>query len=129
MVMCEVSLCTSNNNKQLKRNDGTGQKVQFFRFPKNNKMARLWKAKCKRVDNFNIENARMCDKHFVPDDYYINLKHRLLEYSPISHRKLKDDAVPGINLLKEECYVNVPSSSRQLRMDIRQRKTIVNELL
>lgn len=127
MVCCSVYGCKSNHYKKQKTNDGVGINIRFYRFPQNSEMAQRWKFKCYRSDNFNIKTARICDKHFVPTDYVRNLKHELLGYSPKSCRKLKDDAVPSVNLPTEESIP--PSTSRQARFDVKLRKTIVKNLL
>lgn len=42
--------------------------------------------------------ARICSVHFEESDFFISLRHRLLNYLPKSTRTLKRDAVPSLLL-------------------------------
>lgn len=68
----------------------------FHRFPADKSLCQVWKSLCRRGDDFNISNARICSKHFAPEDYRRDLKQELLQISTKS--VLKSEAVPSLYL-------------------------------
>lgn len=83
MVMCAVALCNSNNNKECKAVESN---LRYFSFPSDKILRRKWVQKCYRFSKFNVNNARICSRHFVEEDYL--LKHRILN-EPFCKWKLK----------------------------------------
>jgi hypothetical protein len=70
----------------------------FFSFPKEGVTRKLWVNACCRADNFNVNTARICSRHFEKECYERNLRHELLNYTPKHGRTLKFDAVPSLFL-------------------------------
>ena len=130
MAICSVFNCKSNNDKRLKRNteESVRKETKFFRFPKDKAMAKIWIHKCRRNDKFNITNSYICSKHFTADDYKRNFQHELLQYSPKNSKKLKEDAIPSLNLPYNLNEV-AGETSREERQKIRNRKQIIDEIL
>ncbi|QQP56365.1 Uncharacterized protein FKW44_000993, partial [Caligus rogercresseyi] len=101
--------------------------AQYFAFPtKDLDIQRLWIARCRRSDRIGIKNAKICDRHFTPDDFQRNLQAELLGTS--ARKKLKAQAVPSL------CIPGSPSSSvsksfRQVRQEARERKKLVSQLV
>lgn len=84
---CAVANCSNYGRKS--------SDILYHRFPKN-EVQREWVARCKRADKINVNNARICSIHFLPEDYERDLKNELLGL-PIK-KKLKANAVPSQNL-------------------------------
>ncbi|KAL1492367.1 hypothetical protein ABEB36_010625 [Hypothenemus hampei] len=93
-MRCVVFGCNSDN--QSKKNPISG--VKFFHFPKDKDLAIKWLYATGRKDKVNLKYACVCSKHFSDSDFKDNLQHRLLNYSPLRYRGLKDDAIPNKNL-------------------------------
>ncbi|XP_072396484.1 uncharacterized protein [Diabrotica undecimpunctata] len=121
-MRCDVFGCNVDNQS---KNFNTN--IKFFSFPKDKKLLCVWKQLCKRANNFNITNARICSLHFNSDDYERNLKHDLLGYSPKNFRYLKKEAIPSQNLAK--AGKDKLHSGREQRYAKRQSKQVVQTIL
>ncbi|KAL1493952.1 hypothetical protein ABEB36_009631 [Hypothenemus hampei] len=95
MPGCAVANCKNFNRKTK------GTDIRYFRFPKNEDLAKQWVSACGRKDEINLKNACVCSLHFDDKSVDIPLKHKLLKYSPRSSRILRADAVPTINIPKK----------------------------
>ena len=84
-VNCAVAQC-SNYGRKI-------SDVMYHRFPKDPKFQREWVSRCKRMDKVNVNTARVCSIHFLPEDYERGLKNELLGLPLI--KKLKRDAIPS----------------------------------
>lgn len=112
MVYCAVVGC-NNNNKKTSKNFASS--CRYFSFPSSKQISKLWVQKCYQKNTFNIKYARICSYHFSDDDYCA--KEKLLQL-PRNKWKLKDDAVPSLNLTK--CpKVKTP---KQVDRDVRMKK-------
>ena len=83
---CCVPLCT----KKDKRDQDTGEKISFFRFPDDVNLRKQWLHAIRRDvgPNFSIkEGTRVCSRHFKPEDLKRSLNDKI---SP------KPGAVPSI---------------------------------
>ncbi|XP_035228118.1 THAP domain-containing protein 2-like [Stegodyphus dumicola] len=98
MASCAIALCQNYRRKTK------SQGITYHRFPSDPELRKLWTNRCKRADNFNIENARVCALHFTPDDYVRDLKAELLGSTP--KRVLKANAVPTLHLPSSSCENN-----------------------
>lgn len=96
-MRCAIFGCVSDNQS---KNFRVGD-ITFYTFPRQTDIARAWKKACCRKDSFNSKNAHICNKHFTENDYLRNLKHELLGYKPKNYRGLKPDAVPTLNLPRD----------------------------
>ncbi|CAH0546285.1 unnamed protein product [Brassicogethes aeneus] len=121
-MRCAILGCNSDN--QSKKNP-LNKNIKFHRFPKNIDLCKQWLHATKKKDNINVKTAAVCSKHFLDCDYKINLKHRLLNYSPKCYRGLKDDAVP--KLLQTQVS-SVPSTSEE-KTQLAEHKTQLNNIL
>jgi len=65
-----------NNNKNKRK--GNNIKHNYFSFPKDPQIRKIWIAKCRRADIFNTENATICDIHFDATNFEKNLQAELL---------------------------------------------------
>ncbi|XP_022174189.1 uncharacterized protein LOC111036470 [Myzus persicae] len=92
MSWCTVKYCEINKKKNHKDSN-----VRFHRFPKNPVFENKWILACGK-SNVNAKSARICSTHFEDDSYVKPLIEKLLEYSPRHKRKLKQDAIPTINV-------------------------------
>ena len=90
-MRCAVYSCNSDNQSKDFDNG-----VSFYRFPKDNIIKQFWQNACCRSDNFNVNTARICSKHFSENSFERNLQHELLNYLPKKGKKLKPDAVPDV---------------------------------
>ena len=64
---CCVPLCTKKEN----RDENTGEKISFFRFPEDETLRKQWLHAIRRDVGpyFSItEGTRVCSKHFKPED-------------------------------------------------------------
>lgn len=117
--------CACNNRKKSCLNS-----IKFFRFPRDERLSKIWITLCKRNDNFNVNTARLCSKHFRESDYQRNLKHELLNYKPNNYRKLKFDAVPSLFLPGIKKSPNEASTQeRERRIEKRSQKILVDNIL
>ena len=122
-MRCTVYGCGVDNQAKYFSPD-----IKFFSFPKDKKMLDIWKNLCKRDDDFNVKNARICSKHFSDSDYESNLQHELLGYKPKKYRPLKKEAIPSKNLPNKPAKEN-STSCREERFKKRERKEIVETIL
>ena len=90
-TQCSVFECFQKQSKQ--------SSVRFFRFPQDIELKRQWIAKCRRSDNINTDNARVCSLHFESVNFKRNLKYELLNIPvPNNQKVLEEDAVPTMLL-------------------------------
>lgn len=83
--VCSVYGCTPGKNTDLR----------YYKFPKNENVAKQWVHKCCRSDKINTKNAVVCAIHFSKAQIRRNLKSELLNCPiPRNWRNLKEDAVP-----------------------------------
>lgn len=74
--LCAYVNCTNN---KLGRKD-----ISFFKFPiKNVERAKQWQKHCGNIevalmDISALENKKVCEEHFLPSDFKINNKRKLL---------------------------------------------------
>lgn len=69
--------------------------VKFFTFPKDKAICDEWIAITGRRKTFDLHNARICSKHFSPDDY------RDIENPSKRMRLIKHDAMPKVVMVHE----------------------------
>ncbi|XP_045139372.1 THAP domain-containing protein 3-like [Portunus trituberculatus] len=88
---CAVFGCS--NEKTI-----VGEKnIRYFRFPRDEKLRKVWINVCRRSDKINSKNAVVCSEHFTSEDYIDDMKSRLLGIeSPRNKRLLKNEAVPSL---------------------------------
>ena len=87
-------------NTRMKVNT-QGLDIRFFRFPRENDVRDAWIQACRRSDQINPNNARVCSVHFAKDDITDDMKSRLLSIqTPKNQRILKIDAVPSLFMPK-----------------------------
>lgn len=79
MVVCAVFGCDNHDRHRQEKG------ISF---------CKTWVNLCKRKDDFNVKNARICSIHFVPGNIGESHRHILLDYHPKNAHKLKDTAVP-----------------------------------
>lgn len=65
----------------------------YHRFPKSEELRRVWLSRCKRTDKFNVNTARVCSKHFLPEDYERDMKNELLGLP--TRKILRLNAIPS----------------------------------
>lgn len=53
----------------------------------------MWLQRCRVKPDFNLNSAKVCTDHFLPDDYERNFKEEMV--NPLFKRKLKATAVPS----------------------------------
>jgi hypothetical protein len=88
-------------------------------------LRKVWVQRCYRKDSFNVDNARICSKHFTPEDFKRDLYNEMMGLQP--RRLLKDDAVPKVKQAQD-----APSSERTLsvtRSRKRERQDLTSYLL
>ena len=89
---CSVAICKNNARKAKK----SGEKLLFFRFPKDTTVRKEWIHTSTGTDNGNINNKRICSIHFKKEDFEDELQARLLNLQP---RKLKKTGTYPLSLL------------------------------
>lgn len=62
-------------------------------FPKCEEQRRVWVSRCKRADDFNVNTARVCSKHFLREDYERDMKNELLGLP--TKKILRPNAIPS----------------------------------
>ena len=92
MSCCAVATCHNYSRKTRK----LGLNIVYHVFPKGADQRKLWLVKCKREDNVNCDQARICIDHFVSSDYEDGIKNILLSLPQLNI--LKPSAVPSVNL-------------------------------
>ena len=94
MPRCLVPGCESGSVKPYDRSH------ILHGFPKDVDMQNTWLALCRSEIRSNIENGRVCSKHFLDEDYERDLMFELLNISKTVreniHRRLKPFAVPSL---------------------------------
>lgn len=122
-MRCAVFGCSKDNqSKDFKENP-----VKFYTFPKEGIIRKQWVLACCRNDKFNADNARICSRHFTESDFERNLQHELLNYTTKSGPKLKEDAVPSLDLPKNKTVIE--KSKRSERSLKRSSKEMVREII
>ncbi len=104
----------------------------IYRFPKEEKVRRLWlRVICSfRNDKINADFARICEKHFEASDYEPDMKSAILGIS--TRKVLKPNAVPHKNLptsppvavLAENSKKEICANKRRLRTEEREDKKV-----
>ena len=92
MGVCAVYGCASNTRNRITK------VIKLFRFPRDIKLQRQWRAACKREDVFNVKHARICSLHFKKSDYKNAGKENTLLNSPKKIRVIHSWAVPTLHL-------------------------------
>jgi hypothetical protein len=113
MKHCAVAICSSPGG------------ASYHRFPKDPKLRKAWVLACKRKDDFNQDEARICENHFLPSDFERDFKNELLHMP--TRKILKKGSIPTLNLLPNE-RKRLLSSAREERLSKKQRKDIIDEL-
>ena len=85
--ICAVAICPS------------PPEASYHRFPKDEKLQKIWIQLCKRKDNVNAKTAKVCSSHFKSEDYERDLRNELLNLP--TRKILKPGALPSLNLLPE----------------------------
>lgn len=78
---CAVAICPS------------PQDVSYHRFPKDPELLKVWVIRCRRKDEINVKNAKVCALHFTEEDFQRDLKSELLGCKP--RPSLKPNSVPS----------------------------------
>ncbi len=94
-------------------------------FPKDPEISARWVIACHREDTVNPKTARICSRHFTPDDYEKDLRQELLNNKLVL--RLKKGAIPSQRLVPGE--VSSSKSGRQDRLERRARRQLVSEML
>ena len=97
--------------------------TSLHRIPKKPELRKSWIVACKRQDKFNVENARVCSRHFTTDDFEEDEKSKIFE-SKI-RMKLKKTAIPSVKLHPSEGMKK--RSSRTFRYKRRQEQSKAQE--
>lgn len=96
-MRCAIATCKSDNQAKA-----FSKTIKFFRFPSNPELCKVWVNICKRREQFNVGNARVCSLHFPESAYTRNMKYELLGYRledyPSNCRVLNEDVVPTLRL-------------------------------
>lgn len=110
--------------------------LRFFAVPtKPPELVKKWLQLCQREKAFNDSrhSSRICDVHFVEDDFERDLRNELLGLPP--RRRLKKDACPSIFPGRKcqsgagEAEINAKKARIEKRNWVKERKAIVAELL
>jgi len=124
---CAIADCKNSASRRKKPKD-----LIFHRFPKPSSLVHsAWINKCKRDDSFSPspQNSAVCSDHFLHTDYKRDLENELLGLPPRKH--LKPEAIPSVfpnrSQVKNDAVVAL--SSRGLRVERRQSKRYVEEML
>ena len=108
MPSCAVVGCnrSTKHNKKLPDNE----KLSFFTFPKDKKLAKTWWTKCKRKDKKKYnKNDTVCSLHFLPNDFKKSIAE---EYGLLcKKRTLQKNAVPSLNLPKTRSKKTIPRTT------------------
>jgi hypothetical protein len=99
--------------------------VSYHRFPKDQKLRKVWTQCCKRDDPFNEDKSFICGNHFLLEDFERDLKNELLN-KPL-RKVLKSGAIPSTNL-KPEKRERSASSDRAQRTAKKVHKEIIGKL-
>lgn len=83
-MRCAVGTC---NNSFRKFSPQDTNYISFHRFPKDEKLRKVWIKACFRKDNFNPDSSYICNIHFEENDFELNFKPQLLNTTP--RRRLK----------------------------------------
>ena len=84
---CAVKSCKNPSDKD------------YFSFPSNPDVRKIWIKKCDRDETyFNANKRKVCAIHFAEDDFEIDMKSRLLYDQEV--KKLKEGAIPSLHLGK-----------------------------
>ncbi len=106
--------------------------TSLHKFPKDPEIRKKWVAACKRKDNFKVDSAIVCSRHFTADCFDRDLRSELLEKK--RGRILKGGSIPTINLLPAPGSSQVPppppkASAREERVQKREQKVLAKELI
>jgi hypothetical protein len=113
MKQCAVAICPSPKG------------VSYHRLPKDPKLRKVWLQSCHRKDEFNHDQARICENHFLPSDFERDLKNELLKLP--TRKLLKKGSLPTLNLLPNE-RKRPSDTPREERLSKKNRREIVDEL-
>lgn len=121
-MRCAVAVCNLDNQAKHCAKD-----IKFFRFPSDHNLRKAWINACKRADNFNVDNARVCSKHFEEDCFERDFQFELTGCSAKNRRMLKKDAIPTLNLSKKVKEQKL--HDRKDRLIQRNKTKLVNEII
>lgn len=65
---CAVAFCKMNSTIMKK----DGEKISFFKFPRDDVLRRKWIEFCRKQKPFNSECSYICSKHFTKEDIVNN---------------------------------------------------------
>jgi hypothetical protein len=100
--------------------------ISYFRFPKDPKLRKSWSLACKRKDTFNEDTSRICENHFVPNDFERDFRSELMNL-PV-RKSLKEGSIPSVNLSLSKSS-RQSNTEREDRAAKRLRKDVVVSLL
>jgi len=118
---CAVASC-----KNTGRNEA-GKNLSFHRFPKDDRLVKVWISRCCRKDPFNVNTARICSEHFENEQFVRDLRSELLGDAVKARHILRDDAIPIRKLPYKTSPVKSPGRSG--RATKRRAKVSLDELL
>ena len=82
--ICSVAICKS------------PQDASYHHFPTEEKVKKVWIARCNRKDSINPLTAKICSKHFTEEDFVRDFQAELTGQK--RRRRLNPGSVPTINL-------------------------------
>ncbi|XP_040569334.1 transposable element P transposase isoform X1 [Lepeophtheirus salmonis] len=91
LPFCSVSICNSTEPRC------------YHRFPKDLYLQELWIRACNSKKKISLSTARICQYHFLPNDYCRDLRNELMGL-PI-RMKLKENAVPTQSLSLSHVWI------------------------
>src|SRR6218665_2540380 len=106
---------------------GATKSLSFHKFPKDDRLVKVWISRCCRKDPFNARTSVICSEHFEDDQFIRDLKKELLGDAVKARHILKDDAVPVRKLPYKTSPVKSPG--RTGRTTKRRAKVSLDELL
>ena len=115
MPSCAVANCSTTGNS-LKT---SLIPIRLHHFPKDKKIANIWREKCKRKGKVNLKHAVMCSLHFEESEILIDKVNRTLGLKEIT--KLKHGALPSRNLPLQ--VIHTPNQARVNRATKRKLKS------
>lgn len=115
-MRCSVYGCNMDNNAK-----DFCSTISFHSFPNDKTVCKRWVYLCRRKDVFNIKTARICSKHFKPDDFIIP-NPVYAQYNLKVKAQVKKTSSPSLFLpMQKEADLTTPRNVRSQKRAVQSR--------
>src|SRR6218665_1024941 len=89
--------------------------LSFHRFPRDERLAKLWLSRCCRKDPVNVKTACICSEHFEAGQFMRDFRSELMGDAVKPRHILKEGAIPTVKLPYKKSSAKQPGSTGEVR--------------